>query len=154
MGAQQSTMSNSSCPAPFLDAALFPADQGYIDGRMCSPIQLPGSPPGTICCLPCPVQNYTLRPSSLEALHVNDIINVIGLGVGAFVLLVFSPAPCVTHHSLLFSFLKRLHFEVLSELRSPLLPWELMCFPFHFLSDRIVLLCVSSEQFAERSVRK
>jgi hypothetical protein len=89
-------MSNSSCPPPFLDAALFPADQGYVDGRMCSPIQLPGSQSGSICCLPCPIQNYTLRAASLEALHVNDIINIIGLGVGAFVLLVL---PRTLSHS-------------------------------------------------------
>jgi hypothetical protein len=81
-------MSNASCPVPFLDAALFPGDQGYINGRLCSSLPLPGSTPGTMCCIPCPVQNYILRPSSLEALHANDIVNVVGVGVGAFILLV------------------------------------------------------------------
>ena len=81
-------MSNSACPAPFLDAALYPADQGYIAGRLCSTIPLPGAAAGTTCCLPCPVQNYTLYPSSLTALHANDIVSVIGIGVGVFVLLV------------------------------------------------------------------
>jgi hypothetical protein len=83
-------MSNSSCPAPFLDASLYPDDQGYVQGRLCSSIPLPGSKSGTVCCLPCPFQEYTLYQSSLEALHANDIVNVIGVGVGAFILLVYS----------------------------------------------------------------
>jgi hypothetical protein len=81
-------MSNSSCPPPFLDAALFNVDQGYMQGRVCSPISLPGSGPGTQCCLPCPVQDFILYPSSLRALHINDILNVVGVGVGGFILMV------------------------------------------------------------------
>ena len=80
---------NASCPAPFLDAALFSRDQGYINGRVCSTVPLPGAAPGAVCCLPCPIQDYTLHASSLRALHVNDIVNVIGVGVGVFVLLVY-----------------------------------------------------------------
>ena len=80
---------NASCPTPFLDASLFPGDQGYINGRLCATVPLPGAAPGAVCCLPCPVQDYTLRASSLLALHVNDIVNVIGVGVGVFVLLVY-----------------------------------------------------------------
>ena len=79
---------NASCPAPFLDEALFPNDQGYIAGRVCATVPLPGAAPGAVCCLPCPIQDYTLHASSLQALYVNDIINVIGAGVGVFVLLV------------------------------------------------------------------
>ena len=79
---------NASCPAPFLNAALFPSDQGYIHGRLCSTVPLPGAAPGAVCCLPCPVQDYILHASSLRGLHVNDIVNIIGVGVGAFVLLV------------------------------------------------------------------
>jgi hypothetical protein len=79
---------NTSCPAPFLDAALFPGDQGFIKGRVCATLTLPGAAAGAVCCLPCPVQEFTLHASSLRALHVNDIVNVIGVGVGVFVLLV------------------------------------------------------------------
>lgn len=81
-------MSNASCPIPFLDAVLFPDDQGDIRGRLCSAVPLPGSSPGAVCCLPCPLQDYILHSSSLDALHANDIVNVVGVGVGAFVLLV------------------------------------------------------------------
>src|SRR5436305_9156290 len=107
-------MSNRSCPVPFLDASLFPVDQGYIDGRLCSTITLPGAKPGSSCCLPCPVQDYTLYPSSIRALHANDIINIVGVGVGAFVLLVLFPSPYkfFSHNSLLFFYRKKLLIEI------------------------------------------
>ena len=109
-------MSNSSCPAPFLDASLYPGDQGYIQGRLCSSIPLPGSTPGAVCCLPCPVQQYTLYGSSLEALYANTIVNVVGVGVGTFILLVV-PLEHSSHCSLSFSFPKRYLIEVRSGLR-------------------------------------
>jgi hypothetical protein len=99
-------MSNTSCPFPFVDAALFPRFEGYVDGRLCATLPLPGQKPGAQCCLPCPVQNYALHPSILEALHWNDIVNVIGVGVGAFVLLVWFRL-ILTHGSLSFSFQRR-----------------------------------------------
>jgi hypothetical protein len=82
--------SNTSCPFPFLDAALFPPDFGYVAGRLCSTVPLPGQLAGTVCCLPCPVQDYTLHPSSLRVLFANDVVNMVGVGVGAFVLLVWA----------------------------------------------------------------
>jgi|SRR5579862_7470248 hypothetical protein len=81
-------MTTLSCPVPFLDAADFPPDVGYIAGRLCSSIPLPGARRGATCCLPCPVQNYVFHSSTLHVLFANDIVNIVGLGVGAFVLLV------------------------------------------------------------------
>ena len=95
-------MSTPACPAPFLDASLYLGDQGYIQGRLCSSIPLPGSKAGTVCCLPCPFQNYTLYQSSLEALHANDIVNVIGVGVGAFILLVTTFEDLFSSQSFIF----------------------------------------------------
>lgn len=91
-----------SCPAPFLDAALFPDDQGYINGRLCATVPLPGAAPGAVCCLPCPAQEYTLHASSLLALHVNDIVNVIGVGVGVFVFLVYLMSILCSRQSFIF----------------------------------------------------
>ena len=81
-------MANGTCPPPFLDAALYSSTEGNIYGRLCSDITLPGATPGATCCLPCPVQGYVLQPHILTALHANDIMNAIGIVVGAFVLLV------------------------------------------------------------------
>jgi hypothetical protein len=81
-------MVNGTCPVPFLNAALYPSNEGYVDGRLCSSIPLPGATAGTICCLPCPSQSYLLKSSILTGLHVNDIINVIGVGIGGFIVLV------------------------------------------------------------------
>lgn len=81
-------MANGTCPTPFLNAAHYSSTDGNIYGRMCSTITLPGASPGTTCCLPCPAQGYIFEPGILTALHVNDILNVVGVGVGAFVLLV------------------------------------------------------------------
>ncbi|KAF4427455.1 g- coupled receptor [Fusarium acutatum] len=40
------------CPAPFWDAALFPSEGGFIDGRLCQTV-------ATIqCCLPCPMTDW------------------------------------------------------------------------------------------------
>ena len=80
-----------SCPAPFLDAALYNNSLGNIPGRLCSDF-LPLASPNATCCLPCPVQNYVLRQSSLSALHVNDMVNVVGFVIGIFILLV-CPTP-------------------------------------------------------------
>lgn len=93
-------MANLSCPSPFLDASFFPSNEGYVHGRFCSPITLPLAKPDTICCLPCPLQNYILHPSSIRALHANDIVNIVGLGVGGFILLVLS-----LHYLLIQSFI-------------------------------------------------
>jgi len=76
-----------SCPPPFLDDAPYSRYYGNVPGRLCSDV-LPLASPNTTCCLPCPVQNYVLRPSSLNALHVNDMVNVVGFVIGIFILLV------------------------------------------------------------------
>jgi len=95
-------MANTSCPFPFIDSTLFPKNQGYIEGRLCGTIPLPGQKPGAECCLPCPGQEYYLHPSILTALHWNDIANVIGVGVGAFVLLVTQLLDSNWHQSFIF----------------------------------------------------
>jgi len=87
-----------SCPPPFLDDAPYPSHQGNIYGRLCSNV-LPLASPNTTCCLPCPVQNYVLRHSSLNALHVNDMVNVIGFVIGIFILLVCLTSAEVNIHS-------------------------------------------------------
>ena len=81
-------MSTLACPVPFLDARDFPPNVGYVAGRLCSPLPLPGAKEGAVCCLPCPVQDWVFHPSTLHVLFANDIVNMVGLGVGAFVLLV------------------------------------------------------------------
>lgn len=66
---------------------------------MCATIPLPGQVPGTHCCLPCPLQDWVLEESSLHALHVNDIINVIGIAVGSITLLVYSSTSGISYSS-------------------------------------------------------
>ncbi|KAM5355860.1 hypothetical protein ACJ41O_002506 [Fusarium nematophilum] len=40
------------CPAPFFDAKLFPAEGGFVDGRLCQAV-------GKMqCCLPCPMTDW------------------------------------------------------------------------------------------------
>jgi len=111
----------SACPFPFIDARLFPPNEGYVEGRLCGTIPLPGQKPGADCCLPCPGQDYYLHPSILTALHWNDIANVIGVGVGAFVLLVLTDDH-LSHvdRSRSYFFLKRLPIGVPSASQFPL----------------------------------
>ena len=78
-------MTTSSCPLPFYAADSF-SREGNVFGRLCTNDLF-----NTSCCLPCPVQNFVLRQSSLFALHVNDIVNVIGFCTGSFILLVSRP---------------------------------------------------------------
>jgi|SRR5579859_7444148 len=87
-------VSRPACPLPFLDASLYPSDFGYVAGRLCASIPLLGQKPGATCCLPCPVQKYALHPGTLSALYANDLVNIIGIGVGAFVLLVCNLGNC------------------------------------------------------------
>ncbi|KXT05075.1 hypothetical protein AC578_7536 [Pseudocercospora eumusae] len=71
--AQTTTMSNttSTCPAPFLAAANYPATGGYIHGRSCSSIA-----PGTSCCLPCPATQYIYSRSFPNNLQIAYWFNV------------------------------------------------------------------------------
>jgi len=93
-------MTNLTCPTPFLDASLYPPNQGYVGGRLCATVPLPGQVAGAHCCLPCPLQDWVLNETSLNALHVNDIMNIIGVVVGAFTLTVQPRAYFVTNISL------------------------------------------------------
>jgi len=104
-----SRMANLTCPPPFLDASWYPSTQGYTGGRLCATIPLPGQVPGAQCCLPCPLQAWVLEESSLRDLHVNDIINVIGIAMGSFALLVSSSAYFVVYTSHSSFSLKTLH---------------------------------------------
>jgi hypothetical protein len=135
-------MSNTSCPSPFVDAALFPRFEGYVEGRLCATLPLPGQKPGAECCLPCPVQNYALHPSILEALHWNDIVNVMGVGVGAFVLLVYASCS-YAHDSLSSSFRRRLLIGVHSAFQFPSQHFSSMYSSFLKLL-MVVMFCLPS----------
>ncbi|CRK31999.1 hypothetical protein BN1708_005636 [Verticillium longisporum] len=52
----------SGCPKPFISAAGFPPDKGYIDGRLCQNITETLS-----CCLPCPMTEW-VYPDYFETL--------------------------------------------------------------------------------------
>ncbi|KAL2757166.1 hypothetical protein ACRALDRAFT_1062782 [Sodiomyces alcalophilus JCM 7366] len=76
------------CPAPFFSAALYPDNEGYLDGRLCQ------SPNGdTICCLPCPISNW-VYPDSFDTLtDVANWISVVGTACCVFLLLSWACLP-------------------------------------------------------------
>uniref|UniRef100_L2G0B5 G-protein coupled receptors family 2 profile 2 domain-containing protein n=1 Tax=Colletotrichum fructicola (strain Nara gc5) TaxID=1213859 RepID=L2G0B5_COLFN len=45
--------SRGGCPAPFISGSLFPADEGFISGRLCQNLTETLS-----CCLPCPLTDW------------------------------------------------------------------------------------------------
>ncbi|KXT07624.1 hypothetical protein AC578_10148 [Pseudocercospora eumusae] len=97
-------MANSTllgnCVAPFLDAAQFSRDGGFIDGRFCAPIvELPGQP---TCCLPCPATKYAYSDSFNTYNVVSEWLNVLGLILLTFMLLsyVLLPAQQTRSHYL------------------------------------------------------
>ncbi|KAF7195192.1 hypothetical protein HII31_03398 [Pseudocercospora fuligena] len=88
-------MANSTlvgnCIAPFLDAAQFSSDGGFIDGRFCAPIdELPGHP---TCCLPCPATRYAYSDSFNTYNVVSEWLNVLGLILLTFMLISYVVLP-------------------------------------------------------------
>jgi hypothetical protein len=80
-----------NCVAPFLDAAKFPGQGGYIGGRLCSQVKL--LPDDPTCCLPCPSTKWIYPDSFNTYTQVSEWLNVIGLILLVFMLISYIVLP-------------------------------------------------------------
>ncbi|KAI0160371.1 hypothetical protein GGR57DRAFT_417925 [Xylariaceae sp. FL1272] len=82
------------CYAPFFNEAAFPTTGGYIPGRVCSNLLLPGSS----CCLPCPLTEWVYPDNFGAATGSADWVNVAGMVGCAFLLLSWAVLPVERTH--------------------------------------------------------
>ncbi|KAB8299203.1 hypothetical protein EYC80_001299 [Monilinia laxa] len=80
------------CPAPFLEADLFPTTGGYVDGRFCS------STLGTICCLPCPQTEWFYGDNISTLTTSANWVNVVAMIFSLYLLICFAFLPVEKTH--------------------------------------------------------
>ncbi|PQE20176.1 g- coupled receptor protein [Rutstroemia sp. NJR-2017a BBW] len=80
------------CPAPFLDASLFPETGGFTSGRFCSETL------GVICCLPCPQSDWLYSENINTITESSNWINVAAMLCSVFLLVSFAFLPVDKTH--------------------------------------------------------
>lgn len=77
---------------PFLDAAMFPAEGGYVDGRLCQKLG------DLTCCLPCPMTDWAY-PDNFDSLtSTANWISVVGVVCCLFLLASWALLPVEKTH--------------------------------------------------------
>ncbi|PKS07931.1 hypothetical protein jhhlp_006541 [Lomentospora prolificans] len=82
-----------ACIAPFFDAAKFPDNGGFVEGRMCQPLSK-----DLTCCLPCPVTDWVYPDSFNTLTTVANWLSVVGALCCLFLLLSYAFLPVDKTH--------------------------------------------------------
>ncbi|KAI1006926.1 hypothetical protein K3495_g1293 [Podosphaera aphanis] len=87
MSSNSTVYGHGNCPTPFLPADLFPASNGFVDGRVCSAIF------GIDCCLPCPRGDWLYSGRFEAILERIEWINIPSLLCSVFLIASFAFLP-------------------------------------------------------------
>ncbi|KAK0250064.1 hypothetical protein B0A54_01812 [Friedmanniomyces endolithicus] len=78
----------TSCPAPFIDASLFPPTGGDISARFCA-----APAPGLICCLPCPISDWVFSDKFAHQASSANYVGILTLILNSILLLTYVVLP-------------------------------------------------------------
>ncbi|KKZ63489.1 hypothetical protein EMCG_02220 [[Emmonsia] crescens] len=85
------------CPAPFMQADLFPSIGGFVAGRWCEEIPV-GTNANVTCCLPCPHAGWIYPDDFMKKTEVANWIAVAIFSLNCLLLLSFAVLPVKWTH--------------------------------------------------------
>lgn len=84
------SLSNITCPPPFLNEAAFGND-GFVDGRFCAGVS--DITPDLRCCLPCPATDWIYSDTFTVSYRIAEGINLLGFAVCLFLMISWAVLP-------------------------------------------------------------
>ncbi|KAK0941745.1 hypothetical protein LTR29_006636 [Friedmanniomyces endolithicus] len=78
----------TSCPAPFIDASLFPPIGGDISARFCA-----APTPTLVCCLPCPISDWVFSDKFAHQASSANYVGILTLILNSVLLLTYIVLP-------------------------------------------------------------